>query len=254
MVFNLDHDVIESIKNDYPNMTSKELESKYIVSGGTIYRIAKQYNLQKSSNFTKMVRSRQKYPKHINRKIGSKSGAVGKSWEQKVDSLTKKYKNWFLENYSNTTNQEIVNKLNVNMTFVKYMAKHFGLKKSYKHKLKLLENRKSKYKQGYFVNKNNERIFYRSSYELEMLKKLDNDNDVKLYKYEPFSIENYTPDFYVEMNDGKNYLIEIKPERLIYYKHNMVKFNLAKEYVKNNDITKFVIITEKTLNNWRNVI
>jgi len=252
--FNLDQSIIDSIIRDYPNIVGKELEKKYNISYGTIFRIAKAYNLKKSNNFTKLVRSRQNYPSKINRKMGSKSGSKGKTWEQKTDSLTKLHKKWFIKNYSNLTNQEIVQQLNVTMFFVKYMAKHLGLKKSYAHKLKLLENRRSKYKQGYFINKNNDRIFYRSSYELQMLKNLDNDDDVKKYIYEPFSIDNYTPDFYIEMNDGRSYLIEIKPERLVGYKNNQIKFNKAINYVDNNDITKFVIITENTLNNWRNVI
>ena len=96
----------------------------------------------------------------------------------------------------------------------------------------------------------------RSSYETAYVKILDNDYNVKEFKYEPFYIDYehngikkiYIPDFLVKYNDGHIELIEVKPLRMINMNINQMKFKAAEEYSITNNM-KFMIISEDKLFN-----
>lgn len=152
----------------------------------------------------------------------------------------------------------------------------------------------SKYNQGIFTpinrekykGKNIDKIFYRSSWELQFLKYLDRHKDILMYSFEclyipyiyPFrkpgqnyQIRRYYPDFLIKLiNKDKKIetlLIEIKPDhqtrkpvrkqglkkqRLIYesaiYQINKAKWKAAEEFCKKHNI-RWVIMTEKNLGN-----
>lgn len=80
------------------------------------------------------------------------------------------------------------------------------------------------YKTGFFKSKKNNRILkYRSSYEQEIFKVLEQDDDVLFYEYEPFfiiysyhgKIRRYYPDLLVHYKKKIKKLVEIKAEWLI---------------------------------------
>jgi hypothetical protein len=95
----------------------------------------------------------------------------------------------------------------------------------------------------------------RSSYETAYVKILDNDNNVKEFKYEPFYIDYehdginkiYIPDFLVQYNDDHIEIVEIKPSKLINLDINQIKFKAAEKYSIINNM-KFVVISEDKLN------
>ena len=142
---------------------------------------------------------------------------------------------------------------------------------------KLNPSKSSRYKQGYvnpltckklFSSLNNERIIYRSSYELKFIMWLESSNKVKNWGSEciciPYlfidgSTHKYYPDYFVEMVDGEKILIEIKPhnqtqkpvnENCWAYKEyvkNTCKWKAAIEFCEKKGY-KFKILTEKTIN------
>ncbi len=71
------------------------------------------------------------------------------------------------------------------------------------------------FKRGWYTSdKTNEKMFYRSSYELIVMKYFDTNQDIVYYKYEPFVIhygigKRYLPDFLVYYKD-KKVLLEVK--------------------------------------------
>ena len=56
----------------------------------------------------------------------------------------------------------------------------------------------------------------------------------------------YVPDFYIKLNNGVRYLIEIKPNCFVNDVENIEKFEAAKRYSEENDY-KYVILTEDYL-------
>lgn len=142
-------------------------------------------------------------------------------------------------------------------------------------------SKSSRYKQGYINNNSCKKLFpglertkiiFRSSYELKFIQWLENNNDVKYWGSECFWIpyfsvldgktHKYYPDYFVEMNNGKYYVIEIKPysqtkkpniinENNWYnreYIKNQCKWKATIEYCKNKGFT-FKVLTEKTIEN-----
>jgi len=99
----------------------------------------------------------------------------------------------------------------------------------------------------FFSDKNNREFFYRSSWELEYMKKLEDDKSVTCYEVEPFSIKyeysgiihRYIPDFLV----NNMHIVEIKPKALCSYPKTISKFNAAKKYANKNGYT-FKVITQ----------
>lgn len=76
---------------------------------------------------------------------------------------------------------------------------------------------------------------HRSSWELELMKRLDEDNRVETWNYEPLSIpytlegksKRYLPDFHIVSSAGKDYLVEVKPSNLSLTDMNTAKREAA---------------------------
>ena len=99
------------------------------------------------------------------------------------------------------------------------------------HNIKQLKPSKSaRYQQGYldincckkyFPQLKNDKIIYRSSYERKFMMWLENCKNVKHWGSECFYIpyycvldqktHHYYPDYFIEFNDGKHVVVEIKP-------------------------------------------
>jgi hypothetical protein len=115
--------------------------------------------------------------------------------------------------------------------------------------------KRSKYQTGVFYSqKNNKDLWYRSSYELMAFTILEGLSAVKFYHTEPFRIPydkngqicNYVPDILVEYIDGKKELIEIKPKIFLNDETNLLKFDAAQQYCKENNYV-FSVWTEDHL-------
>ena len=131
---------------------------------------------------------------------------------------------------------------------------------------------KSKFKRGYFTaisekyqqpkNKYmNQKEFpeYRSSWELQFMKFCEASDLVKRWTVESIAIpyispkdgqvHRYFPDFAMEMQDNKRFLIEIKPSNQSNNPINKSKWEAAEEWCKRNNYT-FLVVTEKELKQW----
>ena len=116
----------------------------------------------------------------------------------------------------------------------------------------------SNYKTGYFFSKiNNKEMYYRSSYELETYKLLDDEDAqsiIKSWKTEPFTIpykkdgitRNHVPDILVEYKSGKKQIINVKPEKRLNERDNILKHQAADKYAEENNMVHS-IWTEKEL-------
>jgi len=130
---------------------------------------------------------------------------------------------------------------------------------------------KPKHKSKYIGDKRN--IYYRSLWERSFCKWCDLNNKVMKWAIEPFVIpyydkgqkkyRKYNPDFYIKMENGKRYLIEIKPDhetkppkvkrrtkRTLLaestYITNQSKWDTATIYCKKNNM-EFRVVTEFTM-------
>jgi hypothetical protein len=123
-------------------------------------------------------------------------------------------------------------------------------------KIKKRNKKKVKaFKTGYFYSKkNNKNLFFRSGFESEFYKILEHKKDVTRYSAEPCEIEyfyegckhRYIPDIFVEYNDGKKELWEIKPKSQTKLPKNVAKWQAANEFCKKRN-WDFVVLTEKGL-------
>lgn len=109
--------------------------------------------------------------------------------------------------------------------------------------------------QGSFASEKMGKVFwYKSSWELEYMKWCENNEDVLLYEYEPFSIEyyhmnnlrHYIPDFLVCFNDGSRKLVEIKPSCFLDAQINLDKFKAAREYCQKL-LMEFEVLSENNI-------
>lgn len=117
-------------------------------------------------------------------------------------------------------------------------------------------NHQCGYKSGHFISQKTGRsMFYRSSYELAALKKLEIDQNVKDFKTEPFSIiykgldgldHRYHPDILIELSDGTQKLIEIKPATLVKTEENKLKELAGRDFCELNKIV-FEVWTESVI-------
>jgi hypothetical protein len=141
--------------------------------------------------------------------------------------------------------------------------------------------KRSRYKQGYFpINEclkyiGKGPIIYRSSWEYKFCKYCENNPRIVNWSSEPFVIKyfspidekyhKYHPDFYMKLDDGSQYVIEVKPMKditkpgiprkktakkiasykraLITYQTNLAKFEFAKRWCVSKGMV-FKIITE----------
>lgn len=140
----------------------------------------------------------------------------------------------------------------------------------------LKPNLNSRYKQGYidprsckklFPQLKHDKIIYRSSYEKKFIIWLENSKIIKYWGSECFNIpymmmdgkiHNYYPDYFVELENGECWVVEIKPynqtqkpinENCWGYKEyikNMCKWKATQEFCKSKGY-KFKIFTERTI-------
>ena len=111
------------------------------------------------------------------------------------------------------------------------------------------------FKYGHFYsNKNNKKMFYRSSYELQAYKILEQMNVVEKYIYEPFGIcyqmngikYIYRPDLLVIYKNGEKQIIEIKPRKELDDIVNIKKFEGAERFCLDKNLS-FGVWTEDIL-------
>lgn len=105
------------------------------------------------------------------------------------------------------------------------------------------KTKKPTFKEGWFESLKNggAKLYYRSGYEFEVYKCLENDNDVKSFKAEPFKVpyyfenswHNYIPDIKVEYKDGTIDIWEIKPKTQMSQEKNQAKWNAMNKYANN---------------------
>jgi hypothetical protein len=141
-------------------------------------------------------------------------------------------------------------------------SKETSIKKSISM-TKLFINKKikpnTKFKHGHFFSKlNNKEFYYRSSYELEAYKLLDDDDaqsiikswDVEclkiVYVDENKQLRYTVPDIFVEYKSGKKQLIECKNSWRLKDRRTQLKIEATKKYCDENGIV-FSIWTEKEL-------
>lgn len=105
----------------------------------------------------------------------------------------------------------------------------------------------------FFSNKNQKNIVYRSSWEHLVFESLEIDSEVKEYFSEnlriPYYMEgnkNYIPDLLIKYNNNKTLLVEIKPKCQILDEKNILKFEAARKYCKENNYT-FEVWTEEKI-------
>lgn len=96
------------------------------------------------------------------------------------------------------------------------------------------------YYQGYYQSIKGGNCRYMSSYELKLIKDLDNDPEVLSFVTQPLGIKyyrpgdekshRYYPDFLVTFIDGHKLLIEVKPEIFLDTELNQLKFAIGEKY------------------------
>lgn len=131
------------------------------------------------------------------------------------------------------------------------------------------------YMQGIFKPRNPKKykgdvnkVIYRSGLERRFMLFLDNNSLIKIWSSEEYVVSyigvdgkahRYFIDFFVELNNGKKLLIELKPDKQrkppkknaknylkesITYVTNQLKWESAEKYAKKNGM-KFVVVTDK---------
>lgn len=119
--------------------------------------------------------------------------------------------------------------------------------------------RKKHYKTGLHTSQKllNGPAKYRSGWELQYMKWLDDNLDVESYIYEGVivgyvgnkttgKIKHYYPDLLVKYVDGTQCLVEIKPDSKVDQVTNKKKFAAAKVWCADHN-ANFVVVTETTL-------
>lgn len=106
---------------------------------------------------------------------------------------------------------------------------------------------------GYVETEKGGGVGYRSSWERAAVEKLDKEERVVSFEYEPLripyrrggSFRFYIPDLLVRYYDGRKVLVEIKPDALVSHGQNLAKFAAARKYCAENDML-FEVWTEKS--------
>lgn len=124
-------------------------------------------------------------------------------------------------------------------------------------------NHQPGFNSGHFTSaKSGRTMYYRSSYELRAMEILEADPDVRAFKAEPFSIiytgldglqHRYHPDILVEMVDGSQRLIEVKPSSLVNEATNVIKKHAGQRFCADNGLT-LEVWTETTLANHDRIV
>jgi len=242
---------IEKLKIKYPNKTDKELlkesYSEGIITKGKI--IAKALLLDMSLLNNQDFQKLSGYAKKINFS------------KLTVEEKEKKRLNWMHSNLKNKNVRNIILKnfpefleLNLevlsDLEIIKWYCCYQSLRCLQTFKGKPLWTL-AKYKHGWFYSiKQNKKLFFRSSYEEQILKNLENNSKVLEYETEPFRIKyekdnkirHYIPDIYV-LYEQEPLLLEIKPSSFVedFWKEK------GNYFIKNIKSFLFFIVTEKEL-------
>lgn len=120
-----------------------------------------------------------------------------------------------------------------------------------------VEKNSSKYNQGKFYSKkNNKEFIFRSTYELGYFHILEQDPNVMSYIVEPFEISyffeghkrNYWPDIMILYADGSMKIVEIKPSEHLKFRKVRAKAAAARKFVaKHFKNAEYVFVTEKDI-------
>lgn len=139
------------------------------------------------------------------------------------------------------------------------------LSKQHKEKLSIIQSNKIKnnpnYSKGkYFSEKTHKTFYYKSSWELIVMKYLDRHPLVTNWKYEPFFIiykdeygrkRRFTPDFLVEIDEAINEIWEVKPRYQFESENefiswtNKCKLNYLQIFAEKNDYEVRLICEEE---------
>jgi hypothetical protein len=123
------------------------------------------------------------------------------------------------------------------------------------------KHQKPKFKEGYFESKKNKKaLHYRSGYELEVYKALENIGSVIEYYVEPIKIgylfegkkHTYNPDLVVIFDDNHKEVWEIKPSNQTDLPKNNAKWVACDNYCQMRG-WKFVVITERGINKLKKI-
>jgi len=118
------------------------------------------------------------------------------------------------------------------------------------HKIGSLEFQKKRWASGKRIqSKKGGIIFCHSSWEEELARRLDDDNEILTFKKEPFPIpyafggkdRNYYPDFFILRSDGRKLVVEVKPQAFWSMPMNVAKFEAARKFCSDKDM-EFVLL------------
>lgn len=115
------------------------------------------------------------------------------------------------------------------------------------------------HKSGYYIDNDNRKFYYRSSWEETILiylnslksKKIIQEFDLELFNIQYFHLGlpyNLRIDFIITDNNNQKYLLECKPKSLLQYNKNPIKICAYIEYCINNHII-FRLIHKEHINN-----
>jgi TnsA-like endonuclease N terminal/NUMOD3 motif len=115
---------------------------------------------------------------------------------------------------------------------------------------------KNSHQRGTHIStKMNKEMHYRSSWELAMMKHLDNDIAVSSFESESVRISYfyndhkrwYVPDFIITYSDGSRKMIEIKPQEFVLSEKNVLKEAAGKAFCLLNGISQYYVLTGQML-------
>jgi hypothetical protein len=249
----------------------REIASRYKCSSDTIRKYIRRYNIKLVIGRRKGFKHSSAW-KHQHRKLMlEKNPFSNKKHTEKTKLLMKKHhadffgnNNPFKKSLKKLRNLKshkirckkiwINRKKNIkNYNFWKNRVS-LGMCKSlfFKHS-KFHKNHKSGF---YYSKKTRQRIFYRSSWELKILKYLERCQVIKNYLFDKIivsykihgGIQYSRPDCLIVFRNGRELLIEIKPLNLLKYYNNWHKIKGYRLFCKKNKI-QFALISEVHVNN-----
>jgi TnsA-like endonuclease N terminal len=178
------------------------------------------------------------------------------TFKKRKDSITKAYKNEDLCKltgersaafWKNNPEIRILTSEKAKKTYHERAALgHYDAMKQNLSKImsdKLLNNERLWQQGSYTSAKSNRTCRYKSSYELQLMKEMDANDQIASWLYEQTSISyidyigqkrRYIPDFVVNIVSGQNFMIEVKPKKL--HERNRSKITAGQEYCKRNNM------------------
>lgn len=119
---------------------------------------------------------------------------------------------------------------------------------------------KNYHQKGYiFAKKMNKDVFFRSSWEKQVIEWLDQSSTVKSFEYEPCSIQyelvegnrthkrHYVPDFIIEFVDNHKEMWEIKPKAFFCSDKTISKEKAAKIFCSKNSISSYRLLGKEEI-------